>query len=72
MARQMERVCSLCEAMCGLIIEKSGDKVLSIKGNPADVFSSGSYCPKSQGLKDLYEDPDRLKQPLKKTASFFF
>ncbi|MBQ48144.1 MAG: dehydrogenase [Zetaproteobacteria bacterium] len=71
MARQMERVCSLCEAMCGLIIEKSGDKVLSIKGNPADVFSSGSYCPKSQGLKDLYEDPDRLKQPLKKTKAGF-
>ncbi|MEM6319157.1 MAG: molybdopterin oxidoreductase family protein [Bacteroidota bacterium] len=62
------RTCHLCEAMCGVAIEIEGDKVLSIKGDKEDTFSRGHICPKAYGLKDIYEDPDRLKQPLKKTA----
>ena len=62
------RVCNLCEAMCGLVIETEGQQVISIKGDKKDPFSKGHICPKAVALQDLYTDPDRLKYPVKKTA----
>ena len=41
-----------------------GDEVVSVRGDDDDVFSHGFLCPKSQGLKQLHEDPDRLTHPL--------
>ena len=40
------------------------DEVLSVRGDGDDVFSRGFLCPKSQGLKQLHEDPDLLQRPL--------
>ncbi len=40
------------------------DQVASVRGDADDVFSHGFLCPKSQGLKQLHEDPDRLTTPL--------
>ena len=54
--------------MCGLEIQVEGKKVKSIKGDKQDPFSRGHICPKAVALKDIYEDPDRLKRPLKKAA----
>ncbi|MGB1686679.1 MAG: hypothetical protein ACPHE0_09455, partial [Pseudomonadales bacterium] len=34
-----KRICSICEAGCGLIIDADGRKVVSIEANPDDVFS---------------------------------
>ena len=62
------RNCNLCEAMCGLEIETAGKEVLSIRGDKKDPFSRGHICPKALGLKDIYEDPDRLKKPIRRTA----
>ena len=63
------RTCNLCEAMCGLEIKHDGNEIFSIKGDKNDVFSKGHICPKALALKDLYQDKDRLKTPLKKTVS---
>lgn len=63
------RTCNLCEAMCGLEITYQGKEVLTIKGDKADPFSRGHICPKAVALKDIYEDPDRLKVPIRKTAN---
>ena len=41
-----------------------GDEVVSVRGDADDVFSHGFLCPKSQGLKQLHDDPDRLTKPL--------
>lgn len=60
------RSCNLCEAICGLEIEHDGATVLSIKGDKKDPFSRGHICPKAVAMKDIYEDPDRLKKPVKK------
>ena len=62
------RTCNLCEAMCGVEIKHNGEKVLSIKGDSNDPFSKGYICPKATALQDLYEDPDRLRQPVERTA----
>ena len=58
------RICPLCEACCGLEIKTDQDKVISIRGHEADVLSKGYICPKAIALKDLHEDPDRLRTPL--------
>jgi len=64
------RTCSLCEATCGLRIEQSpAGEIVSIKGDMDDPFSRGYICPKATALQDLHKDPDRLRSPLKKTAS---
>jgi anaerobic selenocysteine-containing dehydrogenase len=58
------RTCPFCEATCGLAVTMRGDEVLAVRGDDDDVFSNGFLCPKSQGLKQLHEDPDRLTAPL--------
>lgn len=63
------RTCTLCEAMCGIVIKHDGNKVLSIKGDKDDPFSKGYICPKATALQDLHEDPDRLRHPVERTAS---
>ena len=61
------RTCPLCEATCGLEITVSPqEQVVRIRGDKDDVFSHGFICPKGSTLKDLHEDPDRLRKPLVK------
>lgn len=62
------RTCNLCEAMCGLEIDVVDDQIQSIRGDKKDPFSKGYICPKATGLQDIYEDPDRLTKPVKKTS----
>jgi anaerobic selenocysteine-containing dehydrogenase len=63
------RACPLCEATCGLRIEVKDDRVVTIKGDREDPFSRGHVCPKAVALRDIHEDPDRLRQPLRRTTS---
>jgi anaerobic selenocysteine-containing dehydrogenase len=58
------RICNLCEACCGVIIETEGELVLSVRGDKDDPLSKGHICPKAHALKDLHEDPDRVVSPL--------
>ena len=58
------RTCPLCEATCGLEITLDGDQVASIRGDREDVFSHGFLCPKGFALKELHDDPDRIRTPL--------
>lgn len=61
------RTCSICEAMCGVAIEHRDGQVVSIKPDREDVLSRGHICPKAVALKDIHEDPDRLRRPLRRT-----
>jgi anaerobic selenocysteine-containing dehydrogenase len=63
------RTCPLCEASCGLEITLRSDghgaeEVQRIRGDRLDVFSKGFICPKGSTLKQLHEDPDRLRTPM--------
>jgi anaerobic selenocysteine-containing dehydrogenase len=58
------RTCPLCEATCGLEITHAGEQVEAVRGDPDDVFSHGYLCPKGVALKQLHEDPDRIRTPL--------
>lgn len=63
------RNCNICEAMCGLEIKYQDKQILSIKGDQLDPFSKGYNCPKATALHDFYTDKDRLKTPIKRTAT---
>ena len=69
---QHHRACHLCEAICGLTIETAPDEqggvqILSIKGDAQDSFSRGHICPKAVALQDIQNDPDRLRQPMRRS-----
>ena len=70
------RTCPLCEAGCGLAITVARDadgteRVTRIRGDLDDVFSRGFLCPKGSTLKQLHDDPDRLRRPLVKRDGVF-
>ena len=69
--RTAYRTCPLCEAGCGLEIALRGDDVVRIRGDRDDVFSHGYICPKGSTLKQLHEDPDRVRTPLIKRDGTF-
>lgn len=69
--QQHFRTCHICEAMCGVVIEHDGVQVVSIKGDKQDPLSRGHVCPKVMGLKDVHEDPDRLRRPVKRVGQEF-
>ena len=72
MTRTHYRTCHLCEAMCGVAITVGDDgRVDQIRGDDQDPFSKGHVCPKAVALKDVHEDPDRLKRPLKRQGHDF-
>ncbi len=58
------RTCPLCEAMCGLEIQTTGDRVTRVRGDRADVWSKGFLCPKGAALGHLHHDPDRVRVPM--------
>lgn len=63
------RTCNLCEAMCGIVITHDAGQIVSIKGDRDDPFSRGHICPKAVALKDIHEDPDRLRKPMARTEN---
>lgn len=74
--RTAVRTCPLCEAGCGLEITlrptpDGTEEVVRIRGDREDVFSHGYICPKGSTLKQLHEDPDRLRRPLVKRDGTF-
>ena len=65
------RSCPICEACCGLElkVDLRQKKILSVRGDENDPRSKGYVCPKATAVKGLYEDPERLTRPLRKTET---
>jgi anaerobic selenocysteine-containing dehydrogenase len=61
-------VCNLCEAICGLELTIEGRTVTGVRGNAADPLSRGHICPKGVAIADVYDDPDRLRRPVKRVG----
>jgi anaerobic selenocysteine-containing dehydrogenase len=69
MSEQHPFLCNLCDALCGLRVTVEDGRVTAIRGDPDDPFSRGHICPKGPALRELREDPDRLRQPMRRTAT---
>ena len=62
-------VCNLCEAICGLQITLTDGRVSGVRGNPNDPLSRGHICPKGVAIADVYDDPDRLRRPVRRVSN---
>ncbi|MET0547453.1 MAG: molybdopterin-dependent oxidoreductase [Caulobacterales bacterium] len=71
--RRCPRECPFCEATCSLLVEADSESgaLGRIVGDPDSELSRGFVCPKSQGLRDLRNDPDRLRRPLIREGDSF-
>jgi len=67
--RIVHRTCTLCEACCGIAVRVEEGRIASIRGDQRDPLSRGEICAKAAALRDLHEDPDRLRQPIRRTGS---
>ncbi len=64
MTRTVLRVCTLCEATCGLRLTVEGDRVVAVEGDADDPLSKGFLCAKGAAIGQIHSDPDRLRSPL--------
>ncbi|MEE3331779.1 MAG: molybdopterin-dependent oxidoreductase [Myxococcota bacterium] len=64
----VHRSCPTCEASCGLRceIDRESKQVIRIEGDPDDPRSQGYLCPKAYAMKEIYEDSERLRAPIRK------
>jgi anaerobic selenocysteine-containing dehydrogenase len=67
---QVHRSCPICEASCGLIldVDREARRVRKVQGDPDDPRSRGYVCPKAVAAVHVYEDPDRIKRPLRRVG----
>lgn len=72
MSETVYRTCSLCEAMCGLAFEVEDNRVVEVRPDGDDVLSHGFVCPKGMAIPAVQDDPDRLRGPVRRTASGTF
>ena len=71
MKRTVHRTCTICEATCGISVEVEGRAIGRIRGDARDPFSQGRICPKAIGMRDLQDDPDRIRRPLLRSGDTF-
>ncbi len=67
MAETHKTFCRICESLCGLAMEVSEERVVSIKPDSNHVATHGFACPKGLKQHKLYDSPDRLTAPQKRT-----
>ncbi len=60
--------CKMCLHSCGSIIHVTDDGVINkIEGDPTNPSNNGKLCPKGNAAIMRHYDPNRFKQPLKRT-----
>jgi anaerobic selenocysteine-containing dehydrogenase len=62
------RTCPFCEATCGVVVSVEEGRLTQVRGDPDDPFSRGYLCAKATALIDVHHDPDRLREPLRRTG----
>lgn len=75
-SRGIERVrrsCPICEASCGIVVavDRRSGTITDIRGDSDDPRSRGYICPKVFAPQAVYEDPDRIRWPLRRSGDGF-
>jgi anaerobic selenocysteine-containing dehydrogenase len=55
--------CRVCTAVCGILVDIDGDRVVAVHGDGEHPFSHGYTCPKGRALPQIHHHPDRLEHP---------
>jgi anaerobic selenocysteine-containing dehydrogenase len=56
--------CRVCTAVCGILVDVSGDEIVRVRGDKDHPFSHGYTCPKGRALPQVHHHPERLERPL--------
>jgi molybdopterin-containing oxidoreductase family iron-sulfur binding subunit len=60
--------CNECSARCGIIVKSVDGRIIKVEGNQDHPINRGGLCALGHSsLQNLY-DPDRVRQPLKRTV----
>ena len=60
--------CRICEASCGLEVDVESDRITAIRPDKKHVATSGYACIKGLHQHEMYDSPDRLTHPMKRTG----
>ncbi len=66
MGKTIFRTCTLCEANCGLALDVEDGRITAVRGDDDDPFSQGYICAKGVAIGAVHDDPDRLRQPMRR------
>src|SRR5579864_1848083 len=61
--RTVKSFCRVCTALCGVLVDVTGDDVVRVRGDPDHPLSRGYTCPKGRGLPQMHHHPDRIERP---------
>lgn len=65
-------VCRECPAGCGMLVRTREGRAVKVEGNPSHPINRGRLCARGQSsIQGLY-NPDRIRQPLRRTGSNTF
>jgi anaerobic selenocysteine-containing dehydrogenase len=64
-------ICQFCHTNCGIVVHRSGDGSISVKGDPGHPMNRGRCCQKGAAIPEVIASEDRLKVPLRKTSKGF-
>jgi anaerobic selenocysteine-containing dehydrogenase len=60
--------CAACSAGCGLLVRKVEGRAYQLEGNPDHPVNQGKICTRGQAYLNGFDDPHRLKGPLKRVS----
>ncbi len=61
--------CRICEASCGLEVDVADDRIVDIRPDKAHEATEGYACIKGLHQHQMYDSPDRLEYPMKRTGT---
>lgn len=61
--------CRICEALCGLEVDVEDGRVTDIRPDDAHVATAGFGCTKGLKQHKMFDSPDRLRFPMKRSGS---
>lgn len=56
--------CKICTSQCGIVVDRDGDRIVKVKGDPDHPLSKGYTCPKGRALGKLHHHSDAIVRPL--------
>ena len=64
--------CNECESRCGTLIKTREGRAVKVEGNPYHPVNRGGLCARGQSSIQSHYDPDRVREPLKRSANGSF
>jgi anaerobic selenocysteine-containing dehydrogenase len=60
--------CRICEPLCGMIATVEDGRLTALRPDKDHPLSAGFACQKGVAFSEIVNDPDRVTQPLRRTA----